>query len=92
MANVPRQTVPGSGALFRAASIGEMHLTFKQGIKARLLGGPLNFLLARKRPTCGAQTLPVRPSSSVLLAYGEHSAARSIRLRRMDLRVSSQGV
>ena len=128
-----------SEALFRAASIGEMHLTFNQGIKARLLGdslflGPVRLRrtlrcaehpaqpdrpsgfqsgglrppdnapaalppffifhhsLARKRPTCGAQTLPVRTFPMVLFACGERSAARSIRHSRMDLRVSSQGV
>jgi len=48
--------------------------------------------LARKRPTCGAQTLPVRTFPMVLFACGERSAARSIRHSRMDLRVSSQGV
>ena len=34
-----------------------MHLTFNQEIKVRLFGDS-EFLLARKWPTCGAQTLP----------------------------------
>lgn len=111
----------------RVASIGEMHLTFNQGIKARLLGDSLfqvlfacgehsatrnarlrrmdlwvscqgvyrppptdnapaalphfgnltsHFSLARKRPTCGAQTLPVRPFFQIHSPVGECSAAR----------------
>lgn len=91
-----RPTCHGRPFPIRVASIGVMHLTFNQGIKARLLGDPLllgerqqaapptngptalpplrrraGWLvqnLARKWPTCRAQTLPARPSSSGMQA------------------------
>lgn len=55
-----RQTV-STRSSSRVASIGEMHLTFNQGIKARLLGGSLEFILARKRQTCARRPFPFAP-------------------------------